>query len=113
MKEVYELTSIQEVEVFLQRHELSFLYISKPNCSICHALLPKLKEFLSHYPLICLGHIDASTVEEVAGHFMILSAPMMLVFIEQKEYLREDRFVRFEELKRKLDQLYEAYTQEG
>ncbi|GGF70369.1 thioredoxin-like protein YdfQ [Paenibacillus albidus] len=111
MKEVYELTAIREIEDFLQQHELSFLYISKPDCSTCHALLPKLKELLSHYPLIRLGHIDASTVEEVAGKFLILSAPVMLLIIEQKEYLREDRFVRFEELKRKLDQLYEAYTQ--
>lgn len=30
--------------------------------------------------------------------------------IDQKEYIREDRFVRFERLKEKLEQIYEMYT---
>ncbi|KHL97167.1 thioredoxin [Paenibacillus sp. IHB B 3415] len=111
MKEVYELTTLREIENFLKDYELSFLYISKPDCSICHALLPKLKELLSHYPLIRLGHIDASKVEEVAGKFLILSAPMMLLLIEQKEYLREDRFVRLSLLKEKLDHIYQIYNE--
>ncbi|MEK3737940.1 thioredoxin family protein [Paenibacillus sp. FSL F4-0122] len=111
MKEVYELTTLREIENFLKDYELSFLYISKPDCSICHALLPKLKELLSHYPIIRLGHIDASKVEEVAGKFLILSAPMMLLFIEQKEYLREDRFVRLSLLKEKLDYIYQIYNE--
>ncbi|WP_438497038.1 thioredoxin family protein [Paenibacillus sp. IHBB 3054] len=111
MKEVYELTTLREIEDFLKNYELSFLYISKPDCSICHALLPKLKELLSHYPLIRLGHIDASKVEEVTGKFLILSAPMMLLFIEQKEYLREDRFVRLSLLKEKLDHIYQIYNE--
>lgn len=111
MKEVYELTTLREIENFLKDYELSFLYISKPDCSICHALLPKLKELLSHYPIIRLRHIDASKVEEVAGKFLILSAPMMLLFIEQKEYLREDRFVRLSLLKEKLDYIYQIYNE--
>lgn len=111
MREVYELTTLREIEDFLKNYELSFLYISKPDCSICHALLPKLIELLSHYPLIRLGHIDASKVEEVAGKFLILSAPMMLLLIEQKEYLREDRFVRLTLLMEKLDHIYQIYNE--
>lgn len=111
MKEIYELTTLREIEDFLKNHKLSFLYISKPDCGICHALLPKLKELLSQYPLIRFGHIDASKVEEVAGKFLILSAPMMLLFIEQKEYLREDRFVRLSLLKEKLDDIYRIYNE--
>lgn len=110
MKEIYELTTLREIKEFLKNYEMSFIYISKPDCSICHALLPKLEKLLSHYPLIRLGHIDASKVEEVAGKFLILSAPMMLLFIEQREYLREDRFVRFSLLKEKVDQIYQIYN---
>ncbi|WP_438497022.1 thioredoxin family protein [Paenibacillus sp. IHBB 3054] len=111
MKEVKELASIREAEDFLEENELSFLYVSRPDCSTCHALLPKLKELLSRYPLIRFGHIDASKVEEVAGKFLILSAPTMLLIIGQKEYLREDRFVRFDVLKEKLDHIYRMFNE--
>lgn len=111
MKKVYELTTIKMVEEFLDSHELIFLYISTPECSTCHALRPKVRELLDQYPLIQLGHIDATQVEEVAEKFLILSAPVMLLIIDKKEYLREGRFVRMDLLNEKLGMIYELYTQ--
>ncbi|MDM8101658.1 thioredoxin family protein [Oceanobacillus oncorhynchi] len=111
MKKVYELTTIEMAEEFLKNHALSFLFVSRPDCSVCHAILPKLTEMLVDYPLIHLGHIDASKVEEVAEKFLIFTVPIMLLIIDGKEYIREDRFVRFEQLEEKLDQLYAMYTQ--
>lgn len=110
MKKINELTTIEMVEDFLDNHELSFLYVSRPDCSVCHAILPKLRELLDHYPLIHLGHIDATKVEEVAEKFLILTVPIMMFIIDGKEYIREDRFVRFEQLNEKLGQIYEMYT---
>lgn len=52
MKELHELTSMSMVETFLEQNKLSFLYISRPECSVCHAILPKLREFLNPYPQI-------------------------------------------------------------
>jgi thiol-disulfide isomerase/thioredoxin len=110
MKKLNELTTLKMVEEFLENHEMSFLYVSTPECSTCHAILPKLRELLDVYPLIHLGHINASKVEEVAEKFLILTAPIMLLIIDQKEYLREDRFVRFNILEEKLEKIYEMYT---
>ncbi|MDF2478865.1 MAG: thioredoxin [Sphingobacterium sp.] len=110
MKKLNELATLNMVEEFIENHELSFLYVSRPECSTCHAILPKLRELLDHYPLIHLGHIDASKVEEVAEKFLIFTVPIMLLMIDQREYLREDRFVHFDRLKEKLGQIYEMYT---
>lgn len=110
MKKLKELTTMQMVEEFLENHEMSFLYVSTPECSTCHAILPKLRELLDNSPLIHLGHIDVTKVGEVAEKFLILTAPIMLLIIDQKEYLREDRFVRFNILEVKLGKIYEMYT---
>ena len=109
MKEIQELTSIEEIDAFIKYHQLSFLYFSSPDCSTCRALLPKLRELLADYPLIHFGYIEANKVEEVAGKFLILTTPIMLLMIEKKEYVREDRFVRFAHLRGKLDQIYRLY----
>ncbi|MGG4480587.1 thioredoxin family protein [Paenibacillus illinoisensis] len=110
MKEIYELTSMDMVDSFIQQHDLTFLYVSRQECSVCHALLPKIRELLQPYPSIALGHIDANQVEEVASKFLIFTVPMMLILMEQKEVVRADRFVRLNRLAEQLQQIYSSYA---
>lgn len=107
MKEIHQLTSLDMVEAFLEQHKLSFLYVSRPECNVCHAILPKLRELLEHYPKIQLGHINANQVEAVAARFSIFAVPTMLLMIGKKEYVRSDRFVRFDHLNQQIEQIYE------
>ncbi|WP_435920784.1 thioredoxin family protein [Paenibacillus sp. DYY-L-2] len=113
MKEMHELTSIDMVETFLETHKLSFLYISSPECNVCHAILPKLRELLDNYPQIRLGHINANQVGEVAAKFLVFSVPALLLMVEKKEYIRSDRFVRFDTLNKQIGQVYEFATQDS
>jgi thiol-disulfide isomerase/thioredoxin len=110
MKEVEDLESYAKVEAFINGHELSFLYVSRPECSVCHAILPKLRTLLDKFPRIYLGHVNANDVEEIAGNLSIFTAPTLLLFIDGKEFLREDRFVRFADLEEKLTRMYDLYT---
>lgn len=105
MKEIENLSNYAEVEAFINEHELSFLYVSRPDCSVCHAIA-----LLEHFPQMKLGQVNALQVEEVAGHLSIFTAPTLLLFVKGKEYLREDRFVRFADLEEKLARIYEFYT---
>jgi thioredoxin-like negative regulator of GroEL len=105
-----ELTSIEMVEEFIQKHELVFLYVSRPECSVCHALLPKIRVLLEPYPMVYLGHVEANQVEEVASRFLIFTVPTMIMFVEQKEYIRADRFVRFDRMEEQLQQIHRMYT---
>jgi len=110
MKEIHELTSLDRVEAFLQEHKMSFLYVSRPECNVCHAILPKLRELLDHYPDISLGHTNANQVEAIAARFLIFTVPTMLLLVDQKEYIRADRFVRLNELNRQIEQIYNAVS---
>ncbi|TDL68777.1 thioredoxin [Paenibacillus amylolyticus] len=112
MKDIHELTSIEMVEETIQQHELVFLYVSRPECSVCHALLPKIRTLLEPYPSTYLGHINANEVEEVASKFLIFTVPTMIMLVEQKEYIRADRFVRLERLEEQLQQIHSMYVQD-
>lgn len=112
MKEIHELTSLDMVEAFLERNKLSFLYVSRPECSVCHAILHKLRELLEQYPRIYLGHVKANQVEAVAARFLVFAVPTMLLMIDQKEYVRADRFVRFDHLNQQIKQIYKIVTQD-
>lgn len=106
MKEIINLTNIEMIDLFIAENELPFLYISRPHCSVCHALLPQVQERLESYPQIKLGHINADEVPEVAGKFSIFTIPVLLLFYEGKEYIREARIVHLDQLDEKINKLY-------
>lgn len=107
MKELNILQSIDEVTQFIESNELAFLYISQENCSVCHALLPQVQTLLIDYPKIKLAQVDAIKVPAVAGEFSVFTVPVLLLFIEGKEYIREARIVHLELLDKKINKIYQ------
>src|SRR5699024_5014194 len=93
MRPFKQVSSIYEIDAFFQEHQFSFLFISRENCSVCHGLLPQVQELMEKYPEIKLAHIDADEVEEVAGRFSIFTVPVLLLFVEGKEYVGDVRIV--------------------
>src|SRR5690625_7672170 len=42
-------TNIEDIEQFIQSNQLAFIYVSRENCSVCHGLLPQVKEMFTKY----------------------------------------------------------------
>ncbi|MEG9297529.1 thioredoxin family protein [Mangrovibacillus sp. Mu-81] len=102
MKEFHTLESIKYT---VETERMVLLYISRPNCSVCHALLPQVEEVLKGYPGIVSIHADAEAIPEIAGEYSIFTVPVLIVFIEGKEMLRKARFVPIDELNHGLSRL--------
>lgn len=102
-----ELTSLEAAETFINTHWFSFIFVSRTNCSVCHALLPQVEDMLEEFPNIHLGHVNADNVEEVAGRFSIFTVPALLFFVDEKEMIREARFVHMELLREKIHKIYD------
>src|SRR5699024_4984928 len=101
-----ELTSMEEIDAFINNNTLAFLYVSKPNCSVCHGLLPQVQQLMKKYPNIHPGHINADEVEEIAGRFSIFTVPVLLLFVNGIEYIREARIVHLSLLDEKINKIY-------
>ncbi|MYL61269.1 thioredoxin [Virgibacillus halodenitrificans] len=106
MRKFDHLQSLEETEQFITQHPFTFIYISSPNCSVCHGLKPQVQELMNKYPEIKIAHIDTQQVPEIAGRFSIFTVPVLLLLIEGKEYLREARIVHMDLLEEKLDKIY-------
>ncbi|MEI3604206.1 thioredoxin family protein [Pseudogracilibacillus sp. SE30717A] len=101
-----ELTKINDIEQLIQLNQLAFIYVTQPNCSVCHGLRPQIEKILKNYPKIKSCQVDASKVPEIAGKFMIFTAPVLLLFVNGKEYIREARFVQTELFIKKIEKIY-------
>ncbi|MCF6137260.1 thioredoxin family protein [Pseudalkalibacillus berkeleyi] len=110
MKEITHLQSITAVDQFIATNQMSFIYVTRTNCSVCHALLPRVREMLNQYENIHLGQVNADDVTEIAGHFSIFTVPVLLLFVEGKEMIREARFVQIEALDTQIGRIYEMNT---
>lgn len=106
-----ELSTLDEINSFIERNPLTFLYFSRMNCGVCHALLPRVEEMLKNYPRIAFGYIKVDKVEETAGRFSIFTVPVLLFFVEGKESIREARFVHMDILKEKLNKIVQLYEE--
>lgn len=101
------LTSIEEAETIINTGKLVFIYITMPNCSVCHGLKPQIEAILTKYPNINAYTIDAHHVPEVAGRFQVFTAPVLLLFVQGKEYIREARIVQTKLFADKIVRIYE------
>ncbi|WP_246055184.1 thioredoxin family protein [Pseudalkalibacillus caeni] len=90
--------SLEELERHIKDEKLFLIYLSQPECSVCHALLPKVESLLEKFPEIYSMHVDMLEIPETAGRFSIFTVPALLLFAEGKEVMRQARFVRVEEL---------------
>lgn len=106
MAKFRDLTSLEDVNNFIDENQLSFLYFTTPNCSVCHGLQPQIEEMLAKYPKINARHIDASLVPEAAGQLSVFTAPVLLLFVEGKEYIREARIVQTQKLDDGINRIY-------
>ncbi|WP_328515424.1 thioredoxin family protein [Halobacillus yeomjeoni] len=102
MNDLKKLETMEQAQEVIQSQPLSLLYISQPNCSVCHSLLPQVEELLEDYPKISSIHLDAKEVPEVAGEFSVMTVPAILIFAEGKEMFRKARFVPVGELNMQL-----------
>lgn len=104
------LKTMAEIDSLIHENTLAFLYISQPNCSVCHGLLPQIEQLMEHYPKIKTVHINTDDIPEVAGKFSIFTVPVLLLFVNGKEYIREARIVHTDLLKEKLDKIYKHFV---
>lgn len=111
MREFIELTSVDNIQQFINEHPLSFIYVSRTDCSVCHSLLPQVREVMADFSEIQLGSVNADDVEDVAGYFSIFTVPVLLLFVDGKEYVREARFVPMEPFKEKIEKIYRSYIE--
>lgn len=109
MESFQQAHSIEEVRRFIQENELAFVYISREDCSVCHAVRPQVQSILENYPRIRSIQADADHIPEVAGDFTVFSVPALLLFAEKKELIREARFVKMDDLDRQFKRIVENY----
>ena len=105
-----KISTLDEINKIIDTNEPVLLYFSGKNCSICHALKPKIKEvFQKELPLFTLLEIDTDMHKELTSHFTVFSLPTILVYFEKKEFKRIGRNISVEIFKEDVKRVYDLF----
>ncbi|CAM3360732.1 thioredoxin family protein [Vagococcus fessus] len=106
-----KLTTIEEVQKNIEENNLAFIYIGQENCSVCHGLKPQVETIMEKYEGVSLVELDALEVPEVAEVFNVLTVPVMMLFVEGREYLRKARMINTRDFSQEVDKIIRGYQE--
>lgn len=87
-------------------------YYFNHECSICNALLPKLREMVLHdFPLIPLKEIDTKENAALAAQKLIFGVPVLLLQYEGQEIFRFAGAFSLAEVKSKINRSLQMFEE--
>lgn len=101
-----ELESFEDLESFIKGNKTPLLYIYSKECGVCGGILGDLENLLNKFPNIKNCKVDIEKIPEVAGELTIFTVPVIVFFYEEKEILRQGKFIDFKDLNNKLEKYY-------
>jgi thioredoxin-like negative regulator of GroEL len=85
-------------------------YFSGKNCAVCHALKPKIGKLVGEaFPFVKIVEVSVNELPELAARFTVFTIPVILVFVDGREYIREARNISTFELLQKIDKITSLY----
>ncbi|HEY4566100.1 thioredoxin [Planococcaceae bacterium Storch 2/2-2] len=99
-----KITSFEQWQTLQQEQPTMVLYVKVNDCSVCEGLYPQVEPLQHDYPFP-FYQVNASEVPEMAGQLSLFTAPVVVLFLQGKEYTRFARFIPMEELKKRLDEI--------
>lgn len=101
MSQTILVSNADELSALQAKHPIHVLYFTTPTCNVCKSIFPKLEQAVAPYPFP-IFKMDASSLESVAGQYLVFGVPTIIMMVDGKEALRENRYVEFSKIERML-----------
>ncbi|MBU3113452.1 thioredoxin family protein [Clostridium lacusfryxellense] len=101
------LNSIDDIKYFIKENKFVMLYFSSDGCKVCDDILPMIEGLLKKHSKVMSGHVEVQNLPSVASVFGVFTIPTIILFLEEKEILRQVRYINFLELKEQIQRFSE------
>lgn len=98
------INSFEQWQQEINSNDKLLLFVETDQCSVCHGLYPQVKDLQEEFDFP-FYIVNAASVPEMAGQLSLFSAPVVLLYVNEKEYARFARFVPMQELKLRMGEL--------
>lgn len=95
-----------EIEKIIHDNEMVLVYFGGESCGVCRAMQSKVEEILKDYPGIKSAEVDVEKSIMAAASYSVFTIPVILLFINGRETIREARHISIRELDNKIARYY-------
>ena len=78
------------------------IYFGSETCGVCKSMLPKFKNMIKGFPNIEAVMVEADKNLNISARFNVFTVPVILLYIQGKEIIREVRIISLDNLEQKI-----------
>lgn len=97
------------IQQFVQQHQLALVYFKGDDCTVCHALGPKLQQ-LAEALTVPLLSIDMPNNLHLAASEMVLSVPVVKLYADGREVAKEGAYLQIPHLQALIERWQASFT---
>ena len=97
-----KLTTLAQIEDWRSGYEMALVYIGSEGCGVCRDLLGKLEKIVEKYPDVHMAKTYVDELPALAAVYQVFSVPLILLYIQQKETIREAGIISLVALEQKI-----------
>lgn len=99
-----KINDFQTLRNTIESEPYLLVYVTMPNCSVCHADYPKIEKIVEEFNVPAY-HIDADEIPEAAGQLQLFTSPVSILYYKGKEFHRQARIIDFYDLTNRIKQV--------
>lgn len=81
----------EDAQNLIQSYELCVVYFTGSDCGACEVIKHKVEVILQNYPQVKGIEINGAQYPEIAASYDVYTLPIMILFVEGKESIREGK----------------------
>lgn len=104
---IENINSLDEFRNVIKNNAGVLVYFSHDKCNVCKVLKPKISIMLAeHFPDIKMFYSDTVLFPEIAAQNSIFTVPTIIIYFDNKEFIRKSRNIGVSELMKELERPY-------
>lgn len=107
------VASAAQIDELQRENEIVLVYFGSPSCGVCRDILPKLERMLENYPHIKAVRVETQNLPELSAGYGVFAIPVILLFIQGRETLREGGIISLDRLEPKIARYYGLLFEDG
>ena len=101
------IQSKEEFETIMTDEPATLFYFSHAQCNVCKVLKPKIEAMRdAHFPNMGMVYVDTVQFPEITAQLSIFAVPTVLVYLDNREFIRKSRNMGIAELTQEIERPY-------
>jgi thioredoxin-like negative regulator of GroEL len=101
--------SISDLNEIKEKSDMALVYFGSDTCGVCRDILPKLEKMIRTYSGVKAVKVEAKSLPELFAEYSVFAYPVIILFIQGKETIREAGVISLINLEQKIARYYTLF----